>query len=234
MNNWEPSSLEDRLLQEYAKTNPGTFYLEMPVRSLSKPGRARRIDALRIPGTRTRFLKSCDYSTAEVSEAAKGQRIHVIEAKHALNRGVIGQVLVARHLVEQIMEPSEIIMDVVYVESQADLEAFCEHENIGVHAYPELGAERSRAEPDDSTLSERKDERRPPDRNRRRAFLAGWTEGAEGRLYASVQKRKTHANMGNLFGWIYGDKPDEFRLATWRRYAEHGVSPTTEDEASGD
>jgi hypothetical protein len=123
---------------------------------------------------------------------------------------------------------------VVYVEPNADLEAFCAHENIGIHSYPSLGSERSRAEPDDSTPSGRIDVRRPPDRNRRRAFLAGWTEGAKGRLYASVQKRKTHGNMGNLFGWIYGDQPDEFRLATWRRYVEHGVSPASEDEASVD
>ncbi len=29
---------------------------------------------------------------------------------------------------------------------------------------------------------------------------------------------KTHANMGNLFGWIYGEQPQEFKKATWETY----------------
>ena len=69
----------------------------------------------------------------------------------------------------------------------------------------------------------RVDMRRPPDEARRRAFLAGWTDAVSGRLYNSVLYRKTHANMGNLFGWIYGDVSKEFRLATWTRYVENAV-----------
>ncbi len=42
-----------------------------------------------------------------------------------------------------------------------------------------------------------------------------------GKLYGSIHVVKTHANMGNLFGWIYGDMPEEFREATWARYVEN-------------
>jgi hypothetical protein len=50
--------------------------------------------------------------------------------------------------------------------------------------------------------------------------MKGWDAAVAGTLYGSVHTVKTHANMGNLFGWIYGDKPEEFREATWARYVE--------------
>ncbi len=48
--------------------------------------------------------------------------------------------------------------------------------------------------------------------------MKGWEAAVEGQLYGSIQRRKSHANMGNLFGWIYGDQPEDFRIATWERY----------------
>jgi hypothetical protein len=41
--------------------------------------------------------------------------------------------------------------------------------------------------------------------------MGGWTDAVNGRLYATVGNRKTHANMGNLFGWIFRRKADDFR-----------------------
>ena len=64
------------------------------------------------------------------------------------------------------------------------------------------------------------------------AFLAGWTHVVNGELFGSIHKRKTHACMGNLFGWIYGDKPDEFRLETWRRYVENSPHRQADEEQS--
>jgi len=58
--------------------------------------------------------------------------------------------------------------------------------------------------------------RKPPDPGRRQAFMRGWDAAVAGTLYGSVHAMKTHANMGNLFGWINGDKPEVFREATWR------------------
>ena len=57
-----------------------------------------------------------------------------------------------------------------------------------------------------------------PRDSHRSAFLGGWTDAINGKLYATIQDKKTHRNMGNLFGWIYGDKPRAFRLETWYRY----------------
>jgi hypothetical protein len=143
----------------------------------------------------------------------------VIEAKRALNRGVIGQVMVARHLIENVVNPTDIAMDVVCAKSNADLEDFCEQAGIAVHIYPMLRP-RLTSGPGDTG---RVDERRTPDEARRSAFLSGWTQAVNGHLFGSIRNRKTHANMGNLFGWIYGDAPEEFRMETWRRYVDHAV-----------
>lgn len=64
------------------------------------------------------------------------------------------------------------------------------------------------------------DSRRPGDLSRRRAFLSGWTAAVNGRLFETVMVKKTHANMGNLFGWIYGQQSREFKLETWERYLD--------------
>jgi hypothetical protein len=59
---------------------------------------------------------------------------------------------------------------------------------------------------------------RDPQWTHRRTFLGGWTDACNGRLYETVLTRKTHANMGNLFGWIYGRQSMDFKLETWYRY----------------
>lgn len=63
-----------------------------------------------------------------------------------------------------------------------------------------------------------------PEYTHRRAFMAGWTDAVNASLYQTVLKKKTHANMGNLFGWIYGEKPREFQLETWYRYLGQTMS----------
>lgn len=62
-----------------------------------------------------------------------------------------------------------------------------------------------------------------PQRTHRRAFLAGWTDAVNGKLYDTILTRKTHTNMGNLFGWIYGQQSRDFRLETWYRYCANTV-----------
>ncbi len=68
----------------------------------------------------------------------------------------------------------------------------------------------------------RKDIRtRNPQEQHRGAFLRGWNDAArDGRLYKTVLGMKTHANMGNLFGWIYGQQSLDFKLETWYRYRD--------------
>lgn len=68
---------------------------------------------------------------------------------------------------------------------------------------------------------ERKDIRdRHPSDSHRSVFLGGWTDAVNGELYSTVLEKKTHANMGNLFGWIYGEQSREFRLAVWYQYCD--------------
>ena len=58
--------------------------------------------------------------------------------------------------------------------------------------------------------------------------MTGWSEAVEGTLYGTILSKKTHAGMGNLFGWIYGDQSEEFQEATWERYA--ATLPSSTDE----
>ena len=229
MNTWEPSSFEDQLLQEHFTHHPGTAYLEFAVSPSGQWPNARRIDAVLIPGARMVVRRPGEYSIEEATAAIAGQHVHVIEAKRALNRGVIGQVLVAEYLVRAALEPARVATTVVCSRGNQDLEDFCRHAGIEVHFYsvPEEG-NRPPAVP--AEPCERADLRQAPDEPRRRAFLAGWTQAVNGHLFGSVRRRKTHANMGNLFGWIHGDKPDEFRLETWRRYAESSATGDTNEQ----
>ena len=80
---------------------------------------------------------------------------------------------------------------------------------------------------------ERNDIRDPdPQVGHRGAFMAGWTAAENGTLYDSVLTRKTHQNMGNLFGWIYGKQPRVFKLETWYRYCGHTLVQV--DEPAGE
>jgi len=73
-------------------------------------------------------------------------------------------------------------------------------------------------------VNTRKDNReRDPHGNHRRAFMGGWTDAANGKRYATIDTRKTHANMGNLFGWIFGPKDEAFREEIWLLYLENAL-----------
>ena len=73
-------------------------------------------------------------------------------------------------------------------------------------------------------MDKRKDPRnRDPQGHHRGAFLGGWTDAVNGKRYATIDIKKTHQNMGNLFGWIFGDKPDEFRRQIWELYLAEAI-----------
>ncbi len=57
----------------------------------------------------------------------------------------------------------------------------------------------------------------------RRAFMGGWTDAVKGNRYDTIDSRKTHANMGNLFGWVFGAKPDDFKIQIWELYLENAL-----------
>lgn len=70
----------------------------------------------------------------------------------------------------------------------------------------------------------RKDIRnRDPQGTHRVAFMGSWTDAVHGKRYATIDTRKTHANMGNLFGWIFGQKDDEFKEKIWNLYIENAL-----------
>ena len=69
-----------------------------------------------------------------------------------------------------------------------------------------------------------------PGEANRGAFMRGWIAGANGTLYKTVLTRKTHANMGNLFGWIYGERSHSFMLATWYQYCDALASAAVKRE----
>lgn len=222
---WKPTTLEDHLLQAYFDEHPGTAYLELPVSVLSDSSRARKIDAVLISGEPEKVYAPSEYSLDKAAEAIRGKPVRVIEAKYSLNRSVIGQVMVAKHLIERVMEPSEVVMDVVYAEDNADLKEFCEVQGIKAHPYPSIRREHSPNKPARGKAGSRIDMRNPPDEDRYRAFLTGWTHAVSGRLYRSIRKTKTHANMGNLFGWIYGEQTEAFKRETWERYIANSIIP---------
>ena len=223
MGDWTPSTFEDRLLDEHFDTVPGTAYVELPISLSGEPGRARRIDAVLIPGGKRQVHPQGSYSAEEAAEAIRGSVVHVIEAKYALNRSVIGQVMVAKHLIKEAMNPASVTMVVVHAHDSLDLREFCEVNGIRVEEYAVGEPEPSPEPPGYDPF----DVRRPPDEARRRAFLSGWTRAVNGELFGSIHKRKTHTNMGNLFGWIYGDAPEAFRLETWRRYVDNLMTRDT-------
>ena len=80
----------------------------------------------------------CPQGTYAVEEAAAtigGREVRVIEAKYALSRGVIGQVMVAKHLLQETMNPASVVMAVVHAHDNPDLRKFCELQDVRVEEY---------------------------------------------------------------------------------------------------
>ena len=213
---WTPRTSEDRLLALYLAANPGLLFLEVEVGQGDDNCGPRRLDGLLIPGGDSRVRAQGSFSRADVVAAVQGQHVHVLEAKRKLNRTVIGQVQVGVALFRRDFSPASVQGVAVCAFGNPDLEWYCREQGVQTAMYPmdvPKGAAR--------TLKDgRVDRRKPPDPGRRLAFMRGWDAAVAGTLFGSVYKVKTHANMGNLFGWIHGDMPEEFREETWARYVE--------------
>jgi len=93
---------------------------------------------------------------------------------------------------ELIFKPLSQTLQVVCIHGKPDLEEYCRYSDIEVCLYPDLAVGQSADEgsavlPDmllqgepSSALLERENLRLSPDSARRRAFLRGWTAGANG------------------------------------------------------
>lgn len=213
---WEPLTLEDRLLERYLADNPGELFLEVNVGTGDASHGPRRLDGVLIPGVEPKVHPQDSYSREQALEAIHGSTVHLLEAKRTLNRNVIGQVEVGTALLQRDYGPAEITQVAVCADGNEDLQWYCDEKGIRTAIYSDLAPKP--APPPSPETGERRDIRRPPDAARRDAFLRGWSAAVEGQLYRSILKKKTHTNMGNLFGWIYGDQPEQFRLETWDRY----------------
>jgi hypothetical protein len=211
---WPPRTPEDRLLSHYLAANPGLLFLEVEVGQGDENCGPRRLDGLLVPGGESHVRAQGSYSRADIAAAVQGQHVHVLEAKRKLNRTVIGQVLVGVALFRRDFSPASVQGVTVCAFGNPDLEWYCREQGIQTALYPvDLPKGAARVLRDG-----RVDRRKPPDPARRQAFMRGWDAAVAGTLYESIHVVKTHANMGNLFGWIYGDMPEEFREATWARY----------------
>ena len=228
------SSLEDLLIKEYQKKHQGKLYKEVSVGKVENKMRQRKIDGILIEGDENRTYEQGEYNLSEVKKEIKGAVIHLIEAKRILNRTVIGQVEVGEYLVKEDFSPEKIIPIALCANSHSDIEDYCKQKNIKVVIY-NVNSKDS----DDSlndTIKEKDDKsdnsiyhnnindiRSIPDRKKYTAFKRGWEDAIQGKLYDSVRDKKTHTNMGNLFGWIYGECPDDLKKKVWEDYKRYNT-----------
>lgn len=216
---WTPATFEDRLLARYLEDHPGTLFLELPLGGSDPSHGPRRLDGLLIPGSESLVHRQATYSLEQARKAIAGQLVHLLEAKRHLNRNVIGQVEVGTRMLREAFGPTEIVKVAVCTDGNRDLVPVCESMGIRAVVYDDAEVPGT-VNPGVQTEDGRIDVRDPPDPPRHRAFLAGWSDAVNGNLYGTIRSKKTHQNMGNLFGWIYGDQPEAFRVATWERYTD--------------
>jgi len=214
------TTAEDKLIKKYWKDNPGKLFMEVPVGKVRN--RKRRIDAIIISEKENEL---CDQHS-DVEEEIEGEIIHVIEAKRRLGRNVIGQIEVGKHLVESDFEPAKVKPVIICGKLHSDLEDYCENQNIEVVKYDIETGNQNQKNNSKTNIAESikvSDNRNPPDTYRFGAFKRGWNNAVSGQLYQSIKTKKTHANMGNLFGWIYGEASDEFKEKAWEQYIENNI-----------
>lgn len=135
---WQPRSLEDRLLQGYLKCCGGTLHLEVPIGGPGGPGKwppdctTRRIDAVRVgfgPGKAVRFGRAT--SSAFVAGLADAH-VELIEVKGSLNRTAIGQAVAARHMFTRQYGKAPDRVLILCLDSDSALEWVCAQKSVDV------------------------------------------------------------------------------------------------------
>jgi len=122
------STLEGKLLRKYWKNHPGILFLEVPIGTVKR--RFRKIDAILIPGKKSKAYYPNETTKEEIREKIKEKEIFIIEVKKELNRTAIGQVEVAKFLAEEDFNPKKIKCVLVCKKGHADLERYCKAKNI--------------------------------------------------------------------------------------------------------
>jgi hypothetical protein len=225
-------SIEDLLISEYNNNFSGEIYKEIPVGQIENKNRQRRIDAVLIKNNNNKIHQQGEYNLEEFKQKAKNKKIHLIEAKRKLGRAVIGQIEVGMHLFNIDFETKEIQGVALCSKTNIDIKKYCDLKNIEVVIYPKdklysnknnnkASKNKSNSKNNSRGTTEIEDIRNEPDKLRFGSFKRGWNDALDGKLYDTIKEKKTHSNIGNLFGWIYGDCSDEMKEKIWNQYIEN-------------
>ncbi len=216
---WQPVTFEERLIDKYFKDLKGDLYLKVELGETEGKNEPITISALLISSAGNNVHLPEDYSNPLLAEAAEGKDVNIIESCHTADGETLGKLLVGTDLVKKRLSPANINRVLLCGQKNVNIEDFARERNIKIIEYEKLnfggisaaGSKRSQ---------KFVDIRKKPDESRKRAFLKGWKDAVSGDIYSGAYDYKTHANMGNLFGWIYGDVNKSFRKQTWERYID--------------
>jgi hypothetical protein len=148
--NWKSPSkrtYEDRLLLEYWRSFGGLVFAEVPVgrdgpKDWPEGAKPRRIDGVRIvspeaekmPSEIIAFSRRRDAKRFE--QAVAGAGVEVLEVKRALDRVVLGQVIIGADLLEIVYSPTKIDQVVICEVGDPALETVCDRRGIKVWMPP--------------------------------------------------------------------------------------------------
>jgi hypothetical protein len=148
--NWKSPSkrtYEDRLLLEYWRSFGGLVFAEVPVgrdgpKDWPEGAKPRRIDGVRIASPDPQkvlsdivaFSKRRDAKRFE--QSAAGAEVEALEVKRALDRVVLGQVIIGADLLEIEYAPTKIDQVVICEVGDPALEAVCDRRGIKVWMPP--------------------------------------------------------------------------------------------------
>ena len=130
---------EERLKKKYYRLVGPPVFREVRVADHGADSEYRWVDAVHILGIKrvARFEVRGDRSRQRFRQLVSGRKVEVIEAKRKLNRSVIGQALVAKHLFEFEYPKARAVFPVVICEeSDVVLKKVCDRMGIKVKAFP--------------------------------------------------------------------------------------------------
>lgn len=150
LDDWKPPSrrtYEDRLLLEYWRAFGGLVFTEVPVgrdgpKDWPEGAKPRRIDGVRIvspkseeaPSDIVAFSKGRDAKRFE--RVVAGAEVEVLEVKRALDRVVLGQVIIGADLLEIEYASTKVDQVVICEAGDPALEMVCERRGIKVWMPP--------------------------------------------------------------------------------------------------
>lgn len=216
---WQPVTFEEKLIKRYFVNQAGKLYLEVEI-GTSENDEPVVLKGLMLEAQENEVYLPEDYTSTRLYDDIEGNKVKILESCHTLNSEKIGKLLIEAEIVEDFFSPSDIKKIILCSEKNDNLTEICYQYQIQIVVYDEEkfdSISRMRGRSREKFI----DIRKSPDSSRRKAFLQGWRDAVKGDLYTGAYQYKTHANMGNLFGWIYGESPDKFREDTWERYIEN-------------